>query len=57
MEYWNDLDVEVETELVASPTSSDYEITGAYNNSFSGASPNFLFEQSVYGWNNALVTF
>ncbi|MFZ1279681.1 MAG: T9SS type A sorting domain-containing protein [Ignavibacteriaceae bacterium] len=53
MEYWNDLDVEVETELVASPTSSDYEITGAYNNSFSGASPNFLFEQSVYGWNNA----
>jgi hypothetical protein len=53
MEYWNDLDIEVETELVASPTSSDYEITGAYNNAFSGASPNYLFEQSVYGWNNA----
>jgi hypothetical protein len=52
MEYWNDVDVEVETQLVPSPALSDYEVMGAYNNDFSGASPNFLFEQNVYGWNN-----
>lgn len=52
MEYWNDLDTEMETELVTSPTLSDYEIIGAYNNAYSSAPPNFLFEQNVYGWNN-----
>ena len=50
MDYWNDLEVQVPTELVTSPTLSDYEVTGTYNNTYSGLPPNFLFEQNVYGW-------
>ncbi len=53
MDYWNDLDVAVETQLVTNPTLSDFEIMGAYNNAYSGLAPDFLFEQNVYGWNNA----
>ena len=52
IDYWNDLEVEVPTELVANPTLSDYEISGAYNNAYSGLPPNFLLVQNVYGWNN-----
>lgn len=52
MEYWNDLDVETPTELVTNPTIGDYEVTGAYNNAYSGAPPNFVFDQTVYGWDN-----
>jgi hypothetical protein len=52
MDYWNDLDTEVPTELVANPALSDYEISGSYNNAYSGLPPNFLFEQNVYGWND-----
>jgi hypothetical protein len=52
IDYWNDLDIEVPTELVASPVLSDYEISGTYNNAYSGLPPNFLIEQNVYGWSD-----
>ena len=52
IDYWNDLDIEVPTELVASPTLSDYEVSGTYNNAYSGLPPNFLIEQNVYGWSD-----
>jgi hypothetical protein len=50
LDYWNDVDVEVPTTLEANPLSSDYEISGTYNNAFSGLPPNVLVEQHVYGW-------
>ncbi|QQS35252.1 MAG: T9SS type A sorting domain-containing protein [Ignavibacteriales bacterium] len=52
LEYWNDLGWVTETALNPNPTLSDFEVTGVYDNSFSGAPPDFLIEQSVYGWNN-----
>jgi hypothetical protein len=52
MDYWSDLEVEIETQLVANPTLSDYEVFGAYNNEYSQDPPNFFFEQTVYGWND-----
>lgn len=51
-DYWNDADVEVPTTLVATPTLSDYEISGTYNNAFSGLPPNVLVAQNVYAWQN-----
>jgi len=52
IDYWKDLEVNVPTALVTSPTLSDYEISGTYDNTYSVAPPNFLLEQNVYGWNN-----
>jgi hypothetical protein len=52
IEYWNDLQVNIPTSLVSSPILSDYEVTGTYDNTYSGVPPDFLFEQNVYGWNN-----
>jgi len=52
IDYWNDLDVAIPTELVASPMLSDYEVSGTYNNAYSGLPPNFLVAQNVYGWND-----
>jgi len=52
IDYWNDLDIEAPTELVASPILSDYEISGTYNNAYSSLPPNFLIEQHIYGWTN-----
>ena len=52
LDYWNDVDVEVETTLEPNPAYGDYEISGTYNNAFSGLPPNVLVEQHVYGWNN-----
>jgi hypothetical protein len=52
IDYWNDLEVNVPTALVTSPSLSDYEISGAYDNTYSFAPPNFLLEQNLYGWNN-----
>ena len=40
IDYWNDLEVNVPTALVASPTLSDYEISGTYDNTYSVAPPN-----------------
>ena len=50
LDYWNDVDVEVPTTLETNPVSSDYEISGTYNNAYSGLAPNVLVEQHVYGW-------
>lgn len=52
MDYWNDLEVVTPTELVASPSASDYEVSGAYDNAYSGLPPSFLIEQHIYGWTN-----
>lgn len=52
LDYWNDVDVEVSNTLVASPTLSDYEVSGTYNNTYSGLPPNVLVAQNVYGWQN-----
>ncbi len=52
LEYWNDLGIVTETALNPNPTVSDYEVNGVYDNSFSAAPPDFLIDQSVYGWNN-----
>jgi len=50
IDYWNDLDVDVATALVTTPALSDFEISGSYNNSYSGNPPNFLIQQNIYGW-------
>lgn len=50
MDYYQDVDIEIPTTLVASPSLSDEEISGTYNNVFSGLPPNVLLEQNVYGW-------
>lgn len=50
LDYWNDVDVEVPNTLVSNPTFSDYEISGVYNNAYSGLPPNVLVAQNVYGW-------
>ncbi len=50
LDYYNDVDVEVPTTLVSSPALSDYEVSGTYNNAYSGLAPDVLVEQNVYGW-------
>ena len=52
LDYWNDIDVEVPTTLETTPEYGDHEISGTYNNAYSGLPPNVLVEQHVYGWNN-----
>lgn len=52
-DYQNDADVEVPTTLVSNPVLSDFEITGTYNNAYSGAAPNVLVKYNIYSWNNA----
>jgi hypothetical protein len=51
-DYWNDVDIEVPNVLVTNPTMSDFEISGTYNNAYSGAPPDVLVAQNVYGWQN-----
>lgn len=51
LDYYEDIDIEIPTTLVTSPSLSDKEISGTYNNVFSGLPPNVLVEQHVYGWN------
>ncbi len=51
-DYQNDFDTEEATALVASPKSSDYEITGAYNNAYSAAPPKVIVKYNVYLWKN-----
>ena len=50
LDYLNDVDVEVPTTLETSPEFGDHEISGTYNNAYSGLPPNVLVEQHVYGW-------
>ncbi len=52
-DYTNDADNEEATTLVSNPQMSDFEISGAYNNAYSGDPPNVLERLNVYGWNNA----
>lgn len=52
IDYWNDVGIQVATDLVASPVLSDYEASGVYDNSYSSLPPNFLIAQNVYGWSN-----
>ena len=51
-DYNNDQDIEDSTRLLDTPSWGDYEIYGTYNNNYSGASPNVLIKQNVYGWDN-----
>ena len=60
LDYWNDLDIVDPTTLVASPVLSDFEVTGTYNNAYSGLPPNVLVGQNLYAWNGedcALIKF
>ncbi len=52
MDYWNDVDTEVETQIVPNSSIADYEVYGVYNNDYSGNPPSFTFTQYVYGWND-----
>jgi hypothetical protein len=52
LDYWNDVDVEVPTTLETTPEYGDHEISGTYNNAYSGLPPNVLVEEHVYGWDN-----
>ncbi len=52
-DYTNDAANEEPTTLVSNPQLSDYEITGAFNNEYSGLPPNILERLNVYGWTNA----
>ena len=52
LDYWTDIDVEVPTTLETTPEHGDYEVSGTYNNAYSGDPPNVLVEQHVYGWND-----
>lgn len=52
-DYQNDMDVEEPTSLVSSPSLSDFELVGAYNNAYSAAPPDVLVKYNIYSWNNA----
>ena len=49
-DYYNDVDIEDDTQLLSSPTFGDYEIYGSYNNNYSGAPPNVLEKENIYCW-------
>jgi len=55
-DHENDAEVVDPTSLVATPLSSDFEIYGAYDNSYSGLPPVVLVKLNAYGWNNAAYT-
>ncbi len=55
-DYTNDAENEEPTTLVSNPQLSDYEITGAFNNTYSNLPPNILERLNVYGWNNGSYT-
>lgn len=51
-DYRKDADQEIAPYSITSPTKSDFEIYGAFNNAYSNLPPNFLIRLNVYGWNN-----
>jgi hypothetical protein len=55
-DYTNDAEQLDSTLLVASPLKSDFEIYGAYDNSYSGAPPDVVVKLNAYGWNNQSYT-
>jgi len=56
--YDHELDAEVveETALVTSPTMSDFETYGAYDNSYSSGPPAVLLKVNAYGWTDKMYT-
>jgi hypothetical protein len=52
-DYAKDADTEVAAELVADPQLSDFELYGSVNNQYSGAPPDLIIENNVYGWTDA----
>lgn len=55
-DHENDAEVVDATALVATPVSSDFEVYGAYDNSYSNDPPAVLVTENIYGWNNAAYT-
>jgi hypothetical protein len=55
-DHENDAEVVDATTLVASPLQSDFEIYGAYDNSYSGAPPAVLVKLNAYGWTGQAYT-
>jgi hypothetical protein len=55
-DYQNDAEQLEPTVLVASPSSSDFEIYGAYDNSYSNAPPAVSVKLNAYGWTNSGYT-
>lgn len=51
-DYNNDAEELEPTVLVSSPASSDFEIYGAYDNSYSSLPPDVIVKLNAYGWNN-----
>jgi len=51
-DYTNDAETVDQTTLVTNPTSSDFEIYGSVDNSFSGLPPAVLVKFNAFGWNN-----
>ncbi len=52
-DYTNDAENEEPTTLVSNPQLSDFEITGAFNNTYSNDPPDVFERLNVYGWTNA----
>ena len=51
-DYKNDAEQNEPTVLVASPTMSDFEIYGAYDNTYSNDPPEVIVKLNAYGWTN-----
>ena len=55
-DYKNDAGVVDQTALVTNPTSSDFEIYGSVDNSYSGLPPAVLVKFNSFGWTNGAYT-
>lgn len=55
-DYTNDAEEYEPTVLVANPTMSDYEIYGAFDNSYSNLPPDVIVKLNAYGWDNKAFT-
>jgi hypothetical protein len=55
-DYQNDAEELEAAALVTSPASSDFEIYGSVDNSYSGAPPAVVVKLNAYGWNNGNYT-
>ncbi|MCU0370272.1 MAG: T9SS type A sorting domain-containing protein [Bacteroidales bacterium] len=55
-DYTNDAEQLEPTVLVGSPQMSDFEIYGAYDNSYSSLPPDVIVKLNAYGWTNGAFT-
>lgn len=55
-DYQNDAEELEPTVLVDDPQMSDFEIYGAYDNSYSSLPPDVIVQLNAYGWNNGAYT-